>query len=111
VVRKPAEIFFPVSAAFNKSPDETWHHYASLFREYSTAAISAELLAALAQAEGARNPVASTYYWRWNQTRDPFAIYRPASSSVGLYQMTDAALPRHGTIASATILSWRTAAR
>ena len=90
VVRKPTQIFFPVSAAFDKSPAETWHHYAPLFREYSTASISSELLAALAQAEGAGNPVASTY-WRWRLTWNPFAIYQPASSSVGMYQMTDAA--------------------
>ncbi len=90
VLHKPTELFAPVSGAFNKSPAETWRHYAPLFREYSTAAISPELLAALAQAEGAGNPVASTY-WRWRLTWNPFAIYQPASSSVGMYQMTDAA--------------------
>src|SRR5215510_3891208 len=35
-------------------------------------------------------PLASTY-WRWRLTWNPFAIYQPASSSVGMYQMTDAA--------------------
>jgi hypothetical protein len=68
---------------------EIWCHYASLFRECSTASISPELLAALAQAENAGNPVASTY-WRWRLTRNPFVSYQPASSSVGIYQMTDA---------------------
>ena len=48
------------------------------------------LLAALAQVEGAGNPVARTY-WRWRLTWHPFAIYQPASSAVGMYQMTDAA--------------------
>ena len=90
VVRKPTEVFAPVSGAFNKTPIETWRQYAPLFREYSTASISPELLAALAQVEGAGNPVASTY-WRWRLTWNPFAIYQPASSSVGMYQMTDAA--------------------
>jgi hypothetical protein len=90
VLHTPTELFSPVSGAFNKSPAETWRHYAPLFREYSTASISPELLAALAQAEGAGNPVASTY-WRWRLTWNPFAIYQPASSSVGMYQMTDAA--------------------
>jgi cell envelope opacity-associated protein A len=32
-----------------------------VFREYSTAAITPELLAALAQVEGAGNPLARTY--------------------------------------------------
>ncbi len=90
VVRKPTEMFFPVSGALNKAPAETWRQYAPLFREYSTATITAELLAALAQVEGAGNPVARTY-WRWRLTWHPFAIYQPASSAVGMYQMTDGA--------------------
>jgi hypothetical protein len=90
VMRKPTEMFFPVSGALNKSPTETWRRYAPLFHEYSTAAITPELLAALAQVEGAGNPVARTY-WRWSLTWHPFAIYQPASSAVGMYQMTDAA--------------------
>jgi hypothetical protein len=90
VAHKPTEMFFPLDGALNKSPAETWRQYASLFREYSTAAVTPELLAALAQVEGAGNPVARTY-WRWRLTWHPFAIYEPASSSVGMYQMTDAA--------------------
>src|SRR5215813_12555664 len=27
VVRKPTEMFFPVSGAMNKTPAETWRHY------------------------------------------------------------------------------------
>jgi hypothetical protein len=90
VLRKPTEVFSPVSGEFNKTPFETWRQYAPLFREYSTASISPELLATLAQIEGAGNPVATTY-WRWRLTWNPFAVYQPASSSVGMYQMTDAA--------------------
>lgn len=90
VIRKPTEMFFPVSGALNKMPAETWRQYESLFRRYSTATIPPELLAALAQAEGAGNPVARTY-WRWRLTWRPFGIYQPASSAVGMYQMTDAA--------------------
>jgi Transglycosylase SLT domain len=88
VVRKPTEMFSPVSGTLNKTPLETWRQYAPLFREYSTAAIAPELLAALAQVESAGNPLASTY-WRWRLAWDPFAIYQPASTSVGMYQMTD----------------------
>ena len=65
-------------------------YHAPLFREYSTDAITPELLAALAQVESTGNPLASTY-WRWRLTWHPFAIYQPASTSVGMYQMTDAA--------------------
>jgi hypothetical protein len=46
VLRKPTEMFFPVSGALNKMPAETWRQYAPLFNEYSTATITPELLAA-----------------------------------------------------------------
>jgi hypothetical protein len=90
VIRKPTEMFFPVSHALNKMPADTWRQYGPLFREYSTSTIPPELLAALAQVEGAGNPVARTY-WRWRLTWHPFGIYEPASSAVGMYQITDAA--------------------
>jgi hypothetical protein len=88
VVRKPAELFFPVSGVLSKSPSETWRQYAPLFRMHSTEVITPELLAALAQTEAAGNPVARTY-WRWRLTPEPFEVYRPASSAVGMYQITD----------------------
>ncbi len=90
VWRKPSELLVPVSVSLNKMPAETWRHYGPLFRAYSTAAITPELLAALAQVEGAGNPMARTY-WRWRLSWNPLAIYQPASSAVGTYQMTDAA--------------------
>ena len=90
VVRKPTEMFFPFGGALDKVPAETWRQYEPLFHEYSTATITPELLAALAQVEGAGNPLAHTY-WRWQLTWHPLAIYAPASSAVGMYQMTDAA--------------------
>lgn len=90
VVRKPTELFFFVGGMFDKMPTETWRQYGSLFRTYSTDTITPELLAALAQIESTGNPVARTY-WRWRLTWNPIAVYKPASSAVGLYQMTDAA--------------------
>jgi Transglycosylase SLT domain len=88
VVRKPTELFFPVSGALAKSPPETWRQYGRLFRQHATAVITPELLAALAQVEGRGNPVARTY-WRWRLTWNPFELYGPASSAVGMYQITD----------------------
>jgi hypothetical protein len=72
----------------NKSPTETWKQYGSLFREHATAVVTPELLAALAQLEGGGNPVARTY-WRWRPTWNPLELYQPASSAVGMYQITD----------------------
>jgi hypothetical protein len=90
VVHKPTELFVFVGNGLDKEPAETWRQYGPLFRAYSTSTITPELLAALAQVESTGNPVARTY-WRWQLSLNPLAVYRPASSAVGLYQMTDAA--------------------
>jgi hypothetical protein len=90
VIHKPTELFFFVGHRLDKEPPETWRQYGALFRTYSTAMITPELLAALAQQESSGNPVDRTY-WRWRFSFNPFAIYRPASSAVGLFQMTDPA--------------------
>lgn len=90
-LRKPTELLAPVSGALMKTPSETWSAYGDLFRLYSTPSVTPELLAALAQTESAGNWAARTY-WRWNfKAGDLFGFYRPASSSVGMFQMTDAA--------------------
>lgn len=88
VLRKPTELFFPVSGALNKLPAETWSRYAPIFEAHATAVTTAPFLAALAQVEAAGNPVARTY-WRWSWRPHFFELYRPASSAVGMYQITD----------------------
>jgi Transglycosylase SLT domain len=89
VIRKPTELFFFVGHRLDKEPAETWRQYGALFRTYSTGTIAPELLAALAQVESSGNPVDRTY-WRWRWSFNPFAIYQPASSAVGLFQTLDA---------------------
>ncbi|MET0532813.1 MAG: lytic transglycosylase domain-containing protein [Steroidobacter sp.] len=88
VIRKPSELFFPVSGTLYKTSAETWQSYEPIFRKHSTATITPDLLAALAQVEGSGNPIVRTY-WRWRLTHRPFEVYRPASSAVGMYQITD----------------------
>jgi hypothetical protein len=88
VVRKPTELFFPVSGVLYKTPAETWDDYGTIFRRHSTDIMTPELLAAIAQVEGSGNPVVRTY-WRWSFTHEPFEMYRPASSAVGMYQITN----------------------
>lgn len=88
VVRKPTELFFPVSGTLYKTPSETWTSYEPIFRKHATATVTPELLAALAQIEGSGNPIVRTY-WRWRMTHNPFKVYQPASSAVGMYQITD----------------------
>lgn len=88
VIRKPSELFFPVSGTLYKTPSETWRQYAPLFERHATRIMTPEFLAALAQVEGSGNPVVRTY-WRWSWGPWPFDLYRPASSAVGMYQITD----------------------
>src|SRR5579864_4264583 len=90
VIHKPTELFAFVGHRLDKEPAETWRSYGPLFRTYATGTIAPELLAALAQVESSGNPVDRTY-WRWRWSFNPFAIYQPASSAVGLYQMIDGA--------------------
>jgi hypothetical protein len=91
VFHKPAELLAPVSTSFIKTPEATWRSYGRLFEENSTDIITAELLAALAQVESDGNPIALTA-WRWQWSWNPFEIYRPASSALGLFQFTDGTL-------------------
>jgi len=88
VITKPSELFFPVSGTLYKTPAETWRQYGPIFRKYATNVITPGLLAAIAQVESSGNPVARTY-WRWSWTARLFEMYRPASSAVGMYQITD----------------------
>jgi hypothetical protein len=88
VIRKPSELFYPVSGVLYKTPSGTWRQYATIFRDHATKVITPDLLAALAQVEGSGNPVVRTY-WRWSLNRKPFEMYRPASSAVGMFQITD----------------------
>ncbi|HEY8156933.1 MAG TPA: lytic transglycosylase domain-containing protein [Myxococcota bacterium] len=114
VIRKPTELFFPVSEALHKTPTETWRDYAPSFRRHSTPVMTPELLAALAQVEASGNPVARTY-WRWSWRLQPFEVYRPASSAVGMYQITDGTFEQarrwcihdHAVVAEGPWHAWR----
>jgi Transglycosylase SLT domain len=87
VIRKPTEVF-AVGGSLAKVPAQTWREYGPLFDAHSTAVVTPELLAALAQVESSGDPVARTY-WRWRLSWNPFNVYRPASSAVGMFQLTD----------------------
>ncbi|HEY8337444.1 MAG TPA: lytic transglycosylase domain-containing protein [Tardiphaga sp.] len=90
VVRKPTELLFFADRRLDKQPAETWRQYGARFRSFSTDTIAPELLAALVQIESSGNPATRTY-WRWRWSWNPAAWYKPASSAVGLLQMTDPA--------------------
>lgn len=105
VARKPAELFWPVSGTLTKMPAETWRAYAHIFRSHATAVITPEFLAALAQVEGAGDPVARPQ-WQWYASWNPLEIYRPPSSATGMYQITDGtfAAARHYCIHDHTVV-------
>jgi hypothetical protein len=88
VVRKPTEIVGMVVPSSPKALPATWQEYGDLFRRHSTEIVTPELLAALAQVESAGDPLARTY-WRWQWSWNPLELYAPASSAVGLLQITD----------------------
>ncbi len=88
VILKPTELYFPIEDSLHKTHEQTWRAYGHLFRRHATPVITADFLAALAQIEASGNPVARTY-WRFAWTTDPFGIYRPASSAVGMFQIID----------------------
>ncbi len=91
VYRKPTELLGLVFAPAPLTAEQTWARYASEVRENGTDVIRPELLAALIQVESAGDPYARTY-WRWQWTLDPLRVYAPASSAVGLLQITDGTL-------------------
>jgi hypothetical protein len=99
-VRKPTEVLAVVVPTSPKTPAETWSAYGPYFGESSTEIVTPDLLAALAQVESAGDPLARTY-WRWRWSWNPLEVYGPASSAVGLLQMTD------GTFAQARRLCIR----
>ncbi|HEU4382041.1 MAG TPA: lytic transglycosylase domain-containing protein [Anaeromyxobacteraceae bacterium] len=86
--RKPTELLGLVAPRAAKSPAQTWKAYGGLCQEHSTPTVGPELLAALVQVESAGDPLARTP-WRFRWSANPFKVYTPASSAVGLLQMTD----------------------
>jgi hypothetical protein len=88
LARKPTELLGLVVPTAPKTPEGTWAEYGSSFERHSTDVVPPELLAALAQVESAGDPLARTY-WRWRWSWNPLELYGPASSGVGLLQMTD----------------------
>jgi hypothetical protein len=88
VARKPSELVGVLDSNFHKSPIETWRNYAGIFREKSTDVMTPDLLAALAQMESNGNPIVRTY-WKWRWTKDWDRLFAPASSAVGMFQITE----------------------
>jgi hypothetical protein len=89
VARKPSELVGLVAGPTPRTPGETWRAYGALFRKHATDVMTPDLLAALVQAES-RGDFSARTYWRWRWSWNPLEWYKPASSAVGLLQITDA---------------------
>ena len=88
VMRKPGEVFAPLASTLSKSPEATWETYGAMFTDHSTDIITPTFLAALAQVESDANPVARPP-WRWRWSWNLLQIYRPTSTALGMFQLTD----------------------
>jgi hypothetical protein len=88
LARKPSDIVTFVAPSSTKTPRATWSEYGALFRENATEVVRPELLAALVQVESSGDPMARTP-WRLRWTWNPLRFYAPASSAVGILQITD----------------------
>ena len=88
LAHKPTELLAVLVPSAPRPPARTWEDYRPLFELHATAIVRPELLAALAQAESGGDPLASPP-WRFRWSPNPLELYGPASSAVGLLQMTD----------------------
>jgi hypothetical protein len=89
VFKKPMELVGLINPGNYKSAKSSWQVYEDDFDENGTSLITKYYLAALSQVESGGNAWA-TPKWRWRWTTDIGRIYAPASSSVGLFQYTNA---------------------
>lgn len=89
VFKKPMELLILLNPGKYKSAKSTWRIYEADFDENATSLMTKHYLAALSQVESSGNAWA-TPKWRWQWTTDISSIYAPASSSVGLFQYTNA---------------------
>ncbi len=88
VFMKPTELIRFLGFDEPRNVTETWDEYGNLFNRHKTPITTPDFLAALAQAESGGNPIAGPG-WKLRMTANLSQIYAPASSSLGLYQITD----------------------
>src|SRR6185436_2194380 len=87
IYRKPTEILRWAGLSRAKTTEQTWREYGDDFRRNGRGVITADFLAALSQLESSGDPLASPG-WTFRWSTSPWRIYAPASSAVGLLQMT-----------------------
>ena len=88
LVLKPSEVLGLAGMGSTKTPRQTWAELGPAFQSRATRLIAPEFLAALAQVESSGDPFAGPP-WRWRWTTNPLRLYGPASTAVGLMQITD----------------------
>lgn len=88
IVRKPTQALQFAGLNSKKSISETWRNYENSFYASATTVLTPDFLAAIAQAESAGDPIAQPP-WVFRFNKNLWQFYSPASSAVGLMQITD----------------------
>ena len=88
IYRKPTELLRFTGLSRTRTPRQTWDEYGEEFSRYATPVITADLLAGLVQVESAGDSWSSPG-WTLHWSANPWRWYAPASSAVGVLQMTD----------------------
>ena len=90
VVRKPSELFFPVSGTLFKTPTDTpAQRYAPIFAASTRPRPSLRAARRAGAGRGIGESNCADLLALVLEFGKPFEIYRPATSAVGMYQMTD----------------------
>jgi hypothetical protein len=92
---KPTELYRFAGIGSSKSVRGTWIAYETEFKRHATDVMTPDFLAGLAYTESSGNPSAQPP-WVWRLTLVPWRLYAPASSAVGLMQITDGNLQQAG---------------
>ena len=88
IASKPSELLRFAGLGTTRAPLDTWNQYGEQFQKHATPIATADFLAAIAQVESSGDALAQpAWTWRWSTRL--FGLYAPASSAVGLMQMTD----------------------
>ena len=87
IYKKPTEVLSVIYEGETLRLEQNWFKYQDIFKAHSTEYVEAETLASIAQVESGGRIWASPK-WQWNWTWDYQQIFAPASSALGLMQIT-----------------------
>ncbi len=87
IYKKPTDLVSIIYPGSSTSIFGTWSYFQDSFNSHSTKLVSAKTLASIAQVESSGRFAASPE-WQWKLSRGVGNIFAPASSAIGLMQIT-----------------------